>query len=59
MRIRIGPLELERYNDFLPGRQRKFGVARDYAKFFSNDCLDFEIQLVLDRNRGTGRSNWI
>lgn len=48
VRIRVGPLGLERYNDFLP-EGSAFAALRAIARFFSNDCLDFEVQLVLDR----------
>ncbi len=50
VRIRVGPVSLERYNDFLPaGSAHK--ALRAITRFFSNDCLDFEVQLVLDRNK--------
>lgn len=46
--IRIGPLSLEQYTNFLPG-----GSAHDplkaLVKFFSNDELDFAVTLVLRR----------
>ena len=35
-------------DDFLPGAQRICGAAR-LTRFFTNECLDFEVQLVLDR----------
>jgi type VI secretion system protein ImpH len=47
VRIRIGPLGVERYNDFLPGA-KGFSALRAITRFFGNDCLDFEVQLVLD-----------
>lgn len=50
VRIRIGPLELDRYNDFLPGGSA-YAALRSITRFFSNDCLDFELQLVLNRNQ--------
>jgi type VI secretion system protein ImpH len=50
VRIRIGPLTLERYNDFLP-EGSAYAALGAITRFFSNDCVDFEIQLVLDRNR--------
>jgi type VI secretion system protein ImpH len=49
VRIRIGPLSLERYNDFLP-QGSAYGALRSITQFFSNRCIDFEAQLVLDRN---------
>ena len=48
VRIRIGPIGLERYNDFLPGGDAH-AALRGITKFFSNGCLDFEAQLVLER----------
>lgn len=50
VRIRIGPLALDRYNDFLPGGSAHASL-RAILRFFSNDCLDFEVQLVLDRSQ--------
>jgi type VI secretion system protein ImpH len=49
-RIRIGPLSLERYTEFLPGGGAHTAL-RAITRFFSNDCLDFEAQLVLDRSQ--------
>jgi type VI secretion system protein ImpH len=49
IRIRIGPIGMERYNEFLPGGSAH-AALRAITKFYSNDCLDFEAQLVLDRN---------
>jgi type VI secretion system protein ImpH len=48
VRIRIGPIGLERYDDFLPGG-RAHAALRAITGFFSNGCVDFEAQLVLDR----------
>ena len=50
VRIRIGPLSLERYNDFSPGGSA-YEALRSITRFFSNDCLDFEVQLILDRTQ--------
>ena len=47
-RIRIGPLSLERYNDFLP-KGSAYAALQSITRFFSNQSLDFEAQLVLDR----------
>ena len=53
VRIRLGPLGVERYCDFLPeGSAHK--ALRAITRFFSNECLDFEVQLVLDRNQVPG-----
>lgn len=49
VRIRIGPLSLDRYNDFLPGGSA-YDAVRAITRFFGNDTLDFELQLVLDRS---------
>ncbi len=48
IRIRVGPLTLAQYNDFLPGGTAYSALAA-ILRFYSNDCLDFEVQLVLDR----------
>ena len=48
VRIRIGPVGLERYNDFLP-KGAGYDALRAITRFFANDCIDFEVQLVLDR----------
>ena len=47
-RVRIGPINMERYNDFLPGGSAH-SALRAITQFFSNGCVDFEAQLVLDR----------
>ena len=49
VRIRIGPLTMDRYNDFLP-QGTAYAALRSITRFFSNQCLDFEVQLVLDRS---------
>jgi type VI secretion system protein ImpH len=48
VRIRLGPLSLERYLDFLP-EGNSFEPLKALVKFFSNDELDFEVKLVLKR----------
>ncbi|HEX8984096.1 MAG TPA: type VI secretion system baseplate subunit TssG [Bryobacteraceae bacterium] len=48
VRIRIGPVRLERYRDFLPSGTA-YEPLRALARFYSGDELDFEVQLVLDR----------
>ena len=48
-RIRIGPLTLEKYQEFLPGGSANKAL-KAITKFFSNNCVDFEAQLVLGRN---------
>jgi type VI secretion system protein ImpH len=53
VRIRIGPLGIEKYNDFLPGA-KGFAALRAITRFFDNDCTDFEVQLVLDAREVPG-----
>jgi type VI secretion system protein ImpH len=48
VRIRLGPLTLERYSDFLPSGNC-FEPLKALLKFFANDELDFEVKLVLQR----------
>jgi type VI secretion system protein ImpH len=47
-RIVIGPLPLSRYLDFLP-TGTAFEPLRAITRLFSGDEIDFELQLVLDR----------
>jgi type VI secretion system protein ImpH len=47
--VRLGPLTLERYQDFLPGGAA-FEPLKAMTKFFSNDEVDFEIQLIMKRD---------
>lgn len=49
-RIRIGPLSIERYQEFLPGGGAH-SALRAITRLFSNGCIDFEAQLVLDRSQ--------
>lgn len=48
VRIRLGPLTLSRYQDFLPGGNC-YEPIRGLVRFF-NDELDFEIMLILKRD---------
>ena len=48
VRIKIGPLPLERYVEFLPTGSA-FRPLQELTRFFSNDELDFEAQLILKR----------
>ncbi len=48
VRLRVGPLTKKRYDDFLPGGSANRQL-RAMTRFFANDCLDFEVQLVLRR----------
>lgn len=47
-RLRVGPLTLERYRDFLPSGTA-YEPLRTLARFMANDQLDFEVQLILRR----------
>jgi type VI secretion system protein ImpH len=48
VRVRIGPLSLAQYQDFLPAGSA-FEPLKVLTRLFSNGEFDFEIQLVLDR----------
>lgn len=48
VRIRLGPLSLKRYLDFLPNGTA-YQPLKALARFFGGDGLDFEVQLVLKR----------
>jgi len=69
VRIKLGPLSLSRYRDFLPGGDAHEPL-KAMVKFFSNDELDFEVMLILNREEvprcevgvddGTGpRLGWV
>jgi type VI secretion system protein ImpH len=49
VRVRLGPLTREQYERFLPGGSRHEQL-RALTRFFGNDEIDFEIQLVLARD---------
>src|SRR4029077_10514894 len=53
VRIRLGPLTLSRYQDFLPGGNC-FEPLKALVKFFSNDELDFEVMLIMKRDEVPG-----
>lgn len=48
VRIKLGPLSLAQYLDFLP-TGTAYEPVRALTRFFSNGELDFEIQLILKR----------
>ncbi len=48
VRIRIGPLNRQQYDGFLP-EGGAFQALRTLTRFFSEDRYDFEVQLVLAR----------
>jgi type VI secretion system protein ImpH len=49
VRVRLGPLTRQQYDRFLPGGSAHEQL-RALTRFFGNDQLDFEIQLVLARD---------
>ena len=49
VRIKIGPLSLAQYKEFLPTGSA-FEPLRMLTRFFSNDEFDFEIQLILNHH---------
>lgn len=49
-RLRIGPLSLARYREFLPGT-RTHRALRALARFYSGGQIDFDVQLVLERDQ--------
>jgi type VI secretion system protein ImpH len=48
VRVKLGPLTLAQYRDFLP-EGAAFEPLRALTKFFCNDEFDFEVQLMLAR----------
>jgi len=48
-RIVVGPIALDRYADFLPTGEA-YRAMRAMTRFFSNDEIEFELQLILDKN---------
>ncbi len=46
VRIRIGPLSRQRYDEFLP-RGKAYEALSTLTRFFCEDRFDFEVQLVL------------
>lgn len=49
IRLRLGPLSARQYSDFLP-QGSAYEPLRAITKFFSGGELDFEVQLVLQRD---------
>lgn len=48
VRIKLGPLSLVQYLDFLPTPEgRAYPALKSLLRFYSNDQLDFQVQLVL------------
>ena len=50
VRVRLGPLDLNQYLDFLP-EGSAHAPLRAITRFFSGDEIDFEVQLILKRER--------
>lgn len=53
VRLRVGPLSIGRYREFLPDGGA-YAALRSLVRFFSNDTLDFELQLILERRQVPG-----
>jgi type VI secretion system protein ImpH len=49
-RIRVGPLSLKKYRDFLPGAPAYKALVA-LARFYSGGQIDFDVQLVLARDQ--------
>jgi type VI secretion system protein ImpH len=49
VRIQLGPLRLEQYMDFLPGRDG-YKQVRALAGFYAGEECDVEIQLILRKD---------
>jgi type VI secretion system protein ImpH len=47
-RVRVGPLTRRQYDDFLPGGSA-YEPLRAFTRLYTDDLIDFEIQLVLAR----------
>jgi len=50
IRIILGPLSLEKYLEFLPDGSN-WEPLRSWVRFFLNEELDFEVQLILEREQ--------
>jgi type VI secretion system protein ImpH len=46
VRVKLGPLTLTEYSDFLPG-QPGYRALSAWTRFFATDEIDFEAQLIL------------
>jgi type VI secretion system protein ImpH len=56
-RIRVGPLTLEQYRGFLPGRP-EHARLRNFVSLYCGDDLDYDLQLVLRREQVPGTPLW-
>jgi type VI secretion system protein ImpH len=50
VRVKVGPMPLSRYLDFLPAGSA-YEPLRAITRFFSNDEFDFEVELILEREQ--------
>ncbi|HSW49613.1 MAG TPA: type VI secretion system baseplate subunit TssG [Bryobacteraceae bacterium] len=50
VRLKLGPLPLDRYLDFLPSGTA-YGPLKSITRFYAGDELDFEVQLILERKQ--------
>jgi type VI secretion system protein ImpH len=48
VRVKLGPLPLKKYLEFLPAGTA-YAPLRALTRFFAGDDLDFEVQLILER----------
>ncbi len=49
IRVRIGPLTLQQYKDFLPDGSA-YGPLRSLVRFWAGDSMEYEVQLILHRD---------
>ena len=49
MTVRLGPMPLARYRNFLPGARGQLELS-DWLRFYSRRAFDFVVQLVLERD---------
>jgi type VI secretion system protein ImpH len=55
VRVKLGPLSRERYLSFLPREEsRAYRDLKSLLKFWANDELDFEVQLILQGEQTPG-----
>ena len=53
MRIWIGPLDREQFDDFLPGGKAALGLAK-WLTLLTGSCLEYEVRLTLKAEHVTG-----
>lgn len=53
VRVRLGPLDRDRFEAFLPDGSA-YPALKALLRFFSHDQFDFEVQLVLDSDQMSG-----